>query len=163
MEHEKINLKNKCNCSLELDCITEAVVLIYPDSVDVFYQHTKDQIAVSVLPVEKCLAMISTTADYLYLKKKGKKLKLKQGYNVGEYKCYEQIIVRFKNNNVTVERQEDPREKRIIQEYEEEEELYRQSKKDGEYEDNIVADLGKFEINDMPSDEQREENADNDD
>lgn len=150
MEHEKINLKNKCNCSLELDCITEAVVLIYPDSVDVFYQHTKDQIAVSVLPGEKCLAMISTTADYLYLKKKGKKLKLKQGYNVGEYKCYEQIIVRFKNNNVTVERKEDPREKRIIQEYE-------------EYEDNVVADLGKFEINDMPSDEQREENVDNDD
>lgn len=163
MEHEKINLKNKCNCSLELDCITEAVVLIYPDSVDVFYQHTKDQIAVSVLPGEKCLAMISTTADYLYLKKKGKKLKLKQEYNVGEYKCYEQIIVRFKNNNVTVERKEDPREKRVIQEYEEEAELYRQSKKDGEYEDNIVADLGKFEINDMPSDEQREENADNDD
>lgn len=153
MEHEKINLKNKCNCSLELDCITEAVVLIYPDSVDVFYQHTKDQIAVSVLPGEKCLAMISTTADYLYLKKKGKKLKLKQGYNVGEYKCYEQIIVRFKNNNVTVERKEDPREKRIIQEYEEYE----------EYEDNVVADLGKFEINDMPSDEQREENVDNDD
>lgn len=151
MEHEKINLKNKCNCSLELDCITEAVVLIYPDSVDVFYQHAKDQIAVSVLPGEKCLAMISTTADYLYFKKKGKKLKLKQGYNVGEYKCYEQIIVRFKNNNVTVERKEDPREKRIIQEYEEHE----------EYEDNVVADLGNSEINDMPSDEQREENADN--
>lgn len=152
MEHEKINLKNKCDCTLELDCITEAVVLIYPDSVDVFYQHTKDQIAVSVLPGEKCLAMISTTADYLYLKKKGKKLKLKRGYNVGEYKCYEQIIVRFKNNHVTVERQ-DPREKRIIQEYEEYE----------EYEDNVVADLGKLEINYMPSDEQREENVDNDD
>ena len=150
MEHEKINLKNKCNCSLELDYITEAVVLIYPDSVDVFYQHAKDQIAVSVLPGEKCLAMISTTADYLYLKKKGKKLKLKQGYNVGEYKCCEQTIVRFKNNNVTVERKEDPREKRIIQEYE-------------EYEDNVVADLGNFEISDMPSNEQREENADNDD
>lgn len=153
MEHEKINLKNKCNCSLELACITEAVVLIYPDSVDVFYQHTKDQIAVSVLPGEKCLAMISTTADSLYLKKKGKKLKLKKGYNVGEYKCYEQIIVRFKNNNITVKRKKDPREKRIIQEYEEYE----------EYEDNVVADLGNFEISDMPSDEQREENADNDD
>ena len=153
MEHEKINLKNKCNCSLELACITEAVVLIYPDSVDVFYQHTKDQIAVSVLPGEKCLAMISTTADSLYLKKKGKKLKLKKGYNVGEYKCYEQIIVRFKNNNITVKRKKDPREKRIIQEYEEYE----------EYEDNGVADLGNFEISDMPSDEQREENADNDD
>lgn len=153
MEHEKINLKNKCNCSLELACITEAVVLIYPDSVDVFYQHTKDQIAVSVLPGEKCLAMISTTADSLYLKKKGKKLKLKKGYNVGEYKCYEQIIVRFKNNNITVKRKKDPREKRIIQEYEEYE----------DYEDNVVADLGNFEISDMPSDEQREENADNDD
>lgn len=153
MEHEKINLKNKCDCTLELDCITEAVVLIYPDSVDVFYQHAKDKIAVSVLPGEKCLAMISTTADSLYLKKKGKKLKLKKGYNVGEYKCYEQIIVRFKNNNITVKRKKDPREKRIIQEYEEYE----------EYEDNVVADLGKFEINDMPSDEQREENADNDD
>lgn len=153
MEHEKINLKNKCDCTLELDCITEAVVLIYPDSVDVFYQHTKDQIAVSVLPGEKCLAMISTTADSLYLKKKGKKLKLKKGYNVGEYKCYEQIIVRFKNNNITVKRKKDPREKRIIQEYEEYE----------DYEDNVVADLGNFEISDMPSDEQREENADNDD
>ena len=151
MEHEKINLKNKCDCTLELDCITEAVVLIYPDSVDVFYQHAKDQIAVSVLAGEKCLAMISTTADYLYIKKKGnKKLKFKQEYNVGEYKCYEQIIVRFKNNNVTVERKEDPREKRIIQEHE-------------EYEDNVVVDLGKFEINDMPSDEKREENVDNDD
>lgn len=103
-----------------------------------------------MLPGEKCLAMISTTADYLYLKKKGKKLKLKQGYNVGECKCYERTIVRFKNNNVTVERKENPREKRIIQEYE-------------EYEDNVVADLGNFEINDRPSDEQREENADNDD
>lgn len=153
MEHEKINLKNKCDCTLELDCITEAVVLIYPDSVDVFYQHTKDQIAVSVLPGEKCLAMISTTADSLYLKKKGKKLKLKKGYNVSEYKCYEQIIVRFKNNNITVKRKKDPREKRIIQEYEEYE----------DYEDNVVADLGNFEISDMPSDEQREENADNDD
>lgn len=153
MEYEKINLKNKCNCSLELACITEAVVLIYPDSVDVFYQHAKDKIAVSVLPGEKCLAMISTTADSLYLKKKGKKLKLKKGYNVGEYKCYEQIIVRFKNNNITVKRKKDPREKRIIQEYEEYE----------EYEDNVVADLGNFEISDMPSDEQREENADNDD
>lgn len=153
MEHEKINLKNKCDCTLELACITEAVVLIYPDSVDVFYQHTEDQIAVSVLPGEKCLAMISTTADSLYLKKKGKKLKLKKGYNVGKYKCYEQIIVRFKNNNITVKRKKDPREKRIIQEYEEYE----------EYEDNVVADLGNFEISDMPSDEQREENADNDD
>lgn len=153
MEHEKINLKNKCDCKLELDCITEAVVLIYPDSVDVFYQHAKDKIAVSVLPGEKCLAMISTTADYLYVKKKGKKLKFKQGYTVGEYKCYEQIIVRFKNNNITVKRKKDPREKRIIQEYEEYE----------NYEDNVVADLGNFEINYMPSDEQREENADNDD
>lgn len=161
MEHEKINLKNKCNCTLELDHLAEAVVLIYHDSVDVFYQHTKDKIAVSVLSGEKCLAMISTTADYLYVKKKGKKLKFKQGYNVGEYKCYEQIIVRFKNN-ITVERKKDPREKRIIQEYEEEEELYRQRKKDGEYEEDVVADLGNFEINYCPSDEQKEEDVDYD-
>ena len=104
MEHEKINLKNKCNCSLELDCITEAVVLIYPDSVDVFYQHTKDQIAVSVLPGKKCLAMLSTTADYLLLKKNGKKLIFKQGYTYSDYPCYETIKIKFKNNDVVVER-----------------------------------------------------------
>lgn len=50
------------------------MVLVYKDSVDIYYQHTKDEIAVSVLPGKKCLAMLSTTADYLLLKKKGKKL-----------------------------------------------------------------------------------------
>ena len=50
------------------------MVLVYKDSVDIYYQHTKDEIAVSVLPGKKCLAMLSTTADYLLLKKKVKSL-----------------------------------------------------------------------------------------
>ena len=151
MEHEKINLKNKCNCSLELDCITEAVVLIYPDSVDVFYQHTKDQIAVSVLPGKKCLAMLSTTADYLLLKKKGKKLIFKQGYTYSDYPCYETIKIKFKNNDVVVERKKDKREERIRM-YDRLDEMERISEdydSGQEEEDDVpVADLGMgLEIN----------------
>ena len=150
MEHEKINLKNKCNCSLELDCITEAVVLIYPDSVDVFYQHTKDKIAVSVLPGKKCLAMLSTTADYLLLKKKGKKLIFKQGYTYSDYPCYETIKIKFKNNDVVVERKKDKREERIrmygrLDEMERISEDYDRGQE--EEDDDPIAVLGGLEIN----------------
>ena len=149
MEHEKINLKNKCNCSLELDCITEAVVLIYPDSVDVFYQHTKDKIAVSVLPGKKCLAMLSTTADYILLKKKGKKLVFK-GYTYSDYPCYETIKIIFKNNDVVVERKKDKREERIrmygrLDEMERISEDYDRGQE--EEDDDPIAVLGGLEIN----------------
>lgn len=113
MEHEVLKLSNHCNCELEFDEIAEAVVLVYKDSVDIYYQHTKDEIAVSVLPGKKCLAMLSTTADYLLLKKKGKKLIFKQGYTYSEYPCYETIKIIFKNNDVVVERKKDKREERI--------------------------------------------------
>lgn len=151
MEHEKINLKNKCNCSLELDCITEAVVLIYPDSVDVFYQHTKDQIAVSVLPGKKCLAMLSTTADYLLLKKKGKKLIFKQGYTYSDYPCYETIKIIFKNNDVVVKRKKDKKEERI-RIYDRLDEMFERISEDydrgqEEEDDDPIADLGDLEIN----------------
>lgn len=151
MEHEKINLKNKCNCSLELDCITEAVVLIYPDSVDVFYQHTKDQIAVSVLPGKKCLAMLSTTADYLLFKKKGKKLIFKQGYTYSDYPCYETINIKFKNNDVVVERKKDKREERIRM-YDRLDEMFERISEDydsgqEEEDDDPIAVLGGLEIN----------------
>lgn len=151
MEHEKINLKNKCNCSLELDCITEAVVLIYPDSVDVFYQHTKDQIAVSVLPGKKCLAMLSTTADYLLLKKKGKKLIFKQGYTYSDYPCYETIKIIFKNNDVVVKRKKDKREERI-RIYDRLDEMFERISEDydrgqEEEDDDSIAVLGDLEIN----------------
>lgn len=151
MEHERINLKNKCNCSLELDCITEAVVLIYPDSVDVFYQHTKDQIAVSVLPGKKCLAMLSTTADYLLLKKKGKKLIFKQGYTYSDYPCYETIKIIFKNNDVVVKRKKDKREERI-RIYDRLDEMFERISEDydrgqEEEDDDPIADLGDLEIN----------------
>lgn len=150
MEHEKINLKNKCNCSLELDCITEAVVLIYPDSVDVFYQHTKDKIAVSVLPGKKCLAMLSTTADYLLLKKKGKKLIFKQGYTYSEYPCYEKIKIIFKNNDVVVERKKDKREERI-RIYDRLDEMFERISGDydrgqEEEDDDPIADLGGMDL-----------------
>lgn len=151
MEHEKINLKNKCNCSLELDCITEAVVLIYPDSVDVFYQHTKDQIAVSVLPGKKCLAMLSTTADYLLLKKKGKKLIFKQGYTYSDYPCYETIKIIFKNNDVVVKRKKDKKEERI-RIYDRLDEMFERISEDydrgqEEEDDDPIAVLGDLEIN----------------
>lgn len=151
MEHEKINLKNKCNCSLELDCITEAVVLIYPDSVDIYYQHTKDEIAVSVLPGKKCLAMLSTTADYLLLKKKGKKLIFKQGYTYSEHSCYETIKIIFKNNDVVVKRKKDKREERI-RIYDRLDEMFERISEDydsgqEEEDDDPIAVLGDFEIN----------------
>ena len=151
MEHEKINLKNKCNCSLELDCITEAVVLIYPDSVDVFYQHTKDKIAVSVLPGKKCLAMLSTTADYLLLKKKGKKLIFKQGYTYSDYPCYETIKIIFKNNDVVVKRKKDKKEERI-RIYDRLDEMFERISEDydsgqEEDDDDPIAVLGDLEIN----------------
>ena len=150
MEHEKINLKNKCNCSLELDCITKAVVLIYPDSVDVFYQHTKDQIAVSVLPGKKCLAMLSTTADYLLLKKKGKKLIFKQGYTYSDYPCYETIKIIFKNNDVVVERKKDKREERI-RIYDRLDEMFERISEDydrgqEEEDDDPIVDLGGMDL-----------------
>lgn len=104
MEHEVLKLNSHCNCELEFNEIVEAVVLVYKDSVDIYYQHTKDEIAVSVLPGKKCLAMLSTTADYLLLKKKGKKLIFKQGYTYSEHSCYETIKIIFKNNDVVVER-----------------------------------------------------------
>lgn len=113
MKHEVLKLNSHCNCELEFDEIVEAVVLVYKDSVDIYYQHTKDEIAVSVLPGKKCLAMLSTTADYLLLKKKRKKLIFKQGYTYGEYPCYERIKIIFKNNDVVVERKKDKREERI--------------------------------------------------
>lgn len=148
MEHEKINLENKCNCSLELDCITEAVVLIYPDSVDVFYQHTKDKIVVSVLPGKKCLAMLSTTADYILLKKKGKKLVFK-GYTYSDYPCYETIKIKFKNNDVVVERKKDKREERIrmydrLDEMERISEDYDRGQE--EEDDDPIADLGGMDL-----------------
>ena len=151
MEHEKINLKNKCNCSLELDCITEAVVLIYPDSVDVFYQHTKDKIAVSVLPGKKCLAMLSTTADYLLLKKKGKKLTFKQGYTYSGSPCYETIKIIFKNNDVVVKRKKDKKEERIRM-YDRLDEMFDRISEDydsgqEEEDDDPIAVLGDLEIN----------------
>lgn len=151
MEHEKINLKNKCNCSLELDCITEAVVLIYPDSVDIYYQHTKDEIAVSVLPGKKCLAMLSTTADYLLLKKKGKKLIFKQGYTYSDYPCYETIKIIFKNNDVVVKRKKDKKEERI-RIYDRLDEMFERISEDydsgqEEDDDDPIAVLGDLEIN----------------
>lgn len=151
MEHEKINLKNKCNCSLELDCITEAVVLIYPDSVDVFYQHTKDKIAVSVLPGKKCLAMLSTTADYILLKKKGKKLIFKQGYTYSGSPCYETIKIIFKNNDVVVKRKKDKKEERIRM-YDRLDEMFDRISEDydsgqEEEDDDPIAVLGDLEIN----------------
>ena len=113
MEHEVLKLNSHCNCELEFNEIVEAVVLVYKDSVDIYYQHTKDEIAVSVLPGKKCLAMLSTTADYLLLKKKGKKIIFKQGYTYSDYPCYETIKIIFKNNDVVVKRKKDKKEERI--------------------------------------------------
>lgn len=44
MEHEVLKLNSHCNCELEFNDIVEAVVLVYKDSVDIYYQHTKDEI-----------------------------------------------------------------------------------------------------------------------
>lgn len=151
MEHEVLKLSSHCNCELEFDEIAEAVVLVYKDSVDIYYQHTKDEIAVSVLPGKKCLAMLSTTADYLLLKKKGKKLIFKQGYTYSDYPCYETIKIKFKNNDVVVERKKDKREERIRM-YDRLDEMERISEdydSGQEEEDDVpVADLGMgLEIN----------------
>lgn len=149
MQHEVMKLNSNCNCELEFEDIVEAVVLVYQDSIDIYYQHTKDEIAVSVLPGKKCLAMLSTTADYLLLKKKGKKLTFKQGYTYGEYPCYERIKIRFKNNDVVVERKKDKRERRIRREYELDEMSERMleeydRKKEAEY--DPIADLGNMDL-----------------
>lgn len=151
MEHEVLKLNSHCNCELEFDEIVEAVVLVYKDSVDIYYQHTKDEIAVSVLPGKKCLAMLSTTADYLLLKKKGKKLILKQGYTYSEYPCYETIKIIFKKNDVVVERKKDKREERI-RIYDRLDEMFERISEDydrgqEEEDDDPIAVLGDLEIN----------------
>lgn len=151
MEHEVLKLNSHCNCELEFNEIVEAVVLVYKDSVDIYYQHTKDEIAVSVLPGKKCLAMLSTTADYLLLKKKGKKLIFKQGYNYSEYHCYETIKIIFKNNDVIVEHKKDKREKRI-RIYDRLDEMFERISEDydrgqEEEDDDSIAVLGSLEIN----------------
>ena len=129
----------------------EAVVLVYKDSVDIYYQHTKDEIAVSVLPGKKCLAMLSTTADYLLLKKKGKKLIFKQGYTYSDYPCYETIKIIFKNNDVVVKRKKDKKEERI-RIYDRLDEMFERISEDydrgqEEEDDDSIAVLGSLEIN----------------
>ena len=149
MQHEVMKLNSNCNCELEFEDIVEAVVLVYQDSVDIYYQHTKDEIAVSVLPGKKCLAMLSTTADYLLLKKKGKKLTFKQGYTYGEYPCYERIKIRFKNNDVVVERKKDKRERRIRGAYELDEmseRMLEEYDRKNEAEYDPIADLGDVDF-----------------
>lgn len=118
---------------------------------DIYYQHTKDEIAVSVLPGKKCLAMLSTTADYLLLKKKGKKLIFKQGYTYSDYPCYETIKIKFKNNDVVVEHKKDKREKRI-RIYDRLDEMFERISEDydrgqEEEDDDPIAVLGSLEIN----------------
>lgn len=151
MEHEVLKLNSHCNYELEFNEIVEAVVLVYKDSVDIYYQHTKDEIAVSVLPGKKCLAMLSTTADYLLLKKKGKKLIFKQGYTYSDYPCYETIKIIFKNNDVVIERKKDKREERI-RIYARLDEMFERISEDydsgqEEEDDDPIAVLGDLEIN----------------
>lgn len=151
MEHELLKLNSHCNCELEFDEIVEAVVLVYKDSVDIYYQHTKDEIAVSVLPGKKCLAMLSTTADYLLLKKKGKKLIFKQGYTYSGSPCYETIKIIFKNNDVVVKRKKDKKEERIRM-YDRLDEMFERISEDydsgqEEEDDDPIAVLGDLEIN----------------
>lgn len=151
MEHEVLKLNSHCNCELEFNEIVEAVVLVYKDSVDIYYQHTKDEIAVSVLPGKKCLAMLSTTADYLLLKKKGKKLIFKQGYTYSEHSCYETIKIIFKNNDVVVKRKKDKKEERI-RIYDRLDEMFERVSEDydsgqEEDDDDPIAVLGDLEIN----------------
>lgn len=151
MEHEVLKLNSHCNCELEFNEIVEAVVLVYKDSVDIYYQHTKDEIAVSVLPGKKCLAMLSTTADYLLLKKKGKKLIFKQGYTYRDYPCYETIKIIFKNNDVVVKRKKDKKEERI-RIYDRLDEMFERISEDydsgqEEDDDDPIAVLGDLEIN----------------
>lgn len=151
MEHEVLKLNSHCNCELEFNEIVEAVVLVYKASVDIYYQHTKDEIAVSVLPGKKCLAMLSTTADYLLLKKKGKKLIFKQGYTYSDYPCYETIKIIFKNNDVVVKRKKDKKEERI-RIYDRLDEMFERISEDydsgqEEDDDDPIAVLGDLEIN----------------
>lgn len=151
MEHEVLKLNSHCNCELEFNEIVEAVVLVYKDSVDIYYQHTKDEIAVSVLPGKKCLAMLSTTADYLLLKKKGKKIIFKQGYTYSDYPCYETIKIIFKNNDVVVKRKKDKKEERI-RIYDRLDEMFERISEDydsgqEEDDDDPIAVLGDLEIN----------------
>lgn len=151
MEHEVLKLNSHCNCELEFNEIVEAVVLVYKDSVDIYYQHTKDEIAVSVLPGKKCLAMLSTTADYLLLKKKGKKLIFKQGYTYSGSPCYETIKIIFKNNDVVVKRKKDKKEERIRM-YDRLDEMFDRISEDydsgqEEEDDDPIAVLGDLEIN----------------
>lgn len=151
MEHELLKLNSHCNCELEFNEIVEAVVLVYKDSVDIYYQHTKDEIAVSVLPGKKCLAMLSTTADYLLLKKKGEKLIFKQGYTYSDYPCYETIKIIFKNNDVVVKRKKDKKEERI-RIYDRLDEMFERVSEDydsgqEEDDDDPIAVLGDLEIN----------------
>ena len=151
MEHELLKLNSHCNCELEFDEIVEAVVLVYKDSVDIYYQHTKDEIAVSVLPGKKCLAMLSTTADYLLLKKKGKKLIFKQGYTYSGSPCYEMIKIILKNNDVVVKRKKDKKEERIRM-YDRLDEMFDRISEDydsgqEEEDDDPIAVLGDLEIN----------------
>ena len=151
MEHELLKLNSHCNCELEFNEIVEVVVLVYKDSVDIYYQHTKDEIAVSVLPGKKCLAMLSTTADYLLLKKKGKKLIFKQGYTYSDYPCYETIKIIFKNNDVVVKRKKDKKEERI-RIYDRLDEMFERISEDydsgqEEEDDDPIAVLGDLEIN----------------
>ena len=118
---------------------------------DIYYQHTKDEIAVSVLPGKKCLAMLSTTADYLLLKKKGKKLIFKQGYTYSDYPCYETIKIIFKNNDVVVKRKKDKKEERI-RIYDRLDEMFERISEDydsgqEEDDDDPIAVLGDLEIN----------------
>lgn len=150
MEHEVLKLNSHCNCELEFNDIVEAVVLVYKDSVDIYYQHTKDEIAVSVLPGKKCLAMLSTTADYLLLKKKGKKLIFKQGYTYSDYPCYETIKIILKNNDVVVKRKKDKKEERI-RIYDRLDEMFERISEDfdrgqEEEDDNPIADLGSMDL-----------------
>ena len=151
MEHEVLKLNSHCNCELEFNEIVEAVVLVYKDSVDIYYQHTKDAIAVSVLPGKKCLAMLSTTANYLLLKKKGnKKLIFKQGYTYSEHSCYETIKIIFKNNDIVVERKKDKREERI-RIYDRLDEMFERISEDydmgqEEEDDDPIADLGGMDL-----------------
>lgn len=151
MEHEVLKLNSHCNCELEFNEIVEAVVLVYKDSVDIYYQHTKDEIAVSVLPGKKCLAMLSTTADYLLLKKKGKKLIFKQGYTYSGSPCYETIKIIFKNNDVVVKRKKDKKEERIRM-HDRLDEMFDRISEDydsgqEEEDDDPIAVLGDLEIN----------------
>lgn len=151
MEHEVLKLNSHCNCELEFNEIVEAVVLVYKDSVDIYYQHTKDEIAVSVLPGKKCLAMLSTTADYLLLKKKGKKLIFKQGYTYSGSPCYETIKIILKNNDVVVKRKKDKKEERIRM-YDRLDEMFDRISEDydsgqEEEDDDPIAVLGDLEIN----------------